>query len=356
VAVFAPRCYWDIDMKLNHIRDVIAVAERGSLRSAARHLGIAQPAITRSIRELEHELGATLFVRHVDGVALTPMGEAFLRRATVIQLELERTKDEIRQLQGAKTGSVAVGLSTAGHVALLPRVLKPFAKTYPEVRLRIVEGLFPVMEAELVDGTIDFYVGPLAEDSVSSEFAVEKLFDNRRIMVARRGHPLARAKSLSELTGAKWVATSVTIASEAELGPVFARFKLPPPFIAARTQTALSMIAVAAYSDYLAMLPVQWLDFVKRGRLLSHVDVREELIAPAICVVRRSRLLSRRSPNICAICSAARPLISNRPSKTDGSPVIPVSYRARCFAICRLRRVACQNSCQSGRKRRVLTW
>jgi len=71
---------------------------------------------------------------------------------------------------------------------------------------------------------------------------------------------------------------------------VFARFKLPPPFIAARTQTALSMIAVAAYSDYLAMLPVQWLDFVKRGRLLSHVDVREELIAPAICVVRRSRL------------------------------------------------------------------
>jgi DNA-binding transcriptional LysR family regulator len=49
-------------MKLNHIRDVIAVAERGSLRSAARHLGIAQPAITRSIRELEHELGAPLFV------------------------------------------------------------------------------------------------------------------------------------------------------------------------------------------------------------------------------------------------------------------------------------------------------
>ncbi len=277
-------------MKLNHIRDVIAVAERGSLRSAARHLGIAQPAITRSIRELEHELGAMLFIRHVNGVALTPMGEAFVRRATAIQLELERTKDEIRQLKGVKTGTVAVGLSTAAHVALLPRVLKPFGKSFPEVQLRIVEGLFPTMEAELWDGLIDFYVGPLAEDSASSDFVVEKLFDNRRIVVGRRNHPLVRAKSLADLRGAKWVATSVTISSEAELGPVFARFKLRPPVVAAQTQTALSMIVLAAYSDYLAMLPEQWLDFVKTGRMLQHIDVREELVAPSICIVQRARL------------------------------------------------------------------
>lgn len=277
-------------MKLNQIRDVIAVAERGSLRGAARHLGIAQPAITRSIRELEHELGVSLFVRQVSGVVLTPMGEAFVRRATAIQLELERTKDEIRQLKGMKTGSIAVGLSTAVHVALLPRVLKPFGRRFPDVTMKIVEGLFPAMEAELHDGSIDFYVGPLAEDSVSSEFTVEKLFDNRRIVVGRRNHPLARARSLAELASAKWVATSLTVSSEAELGPVFARFKLPPPIVAARTQTALSMIVLAAYSDYLAMLPAQWLDFVESGKLLHYFDVREELVAPSICVVRRARL------------------------------------------------------------------
>lgn len=287
-------------MKLNHIRDVIAVAERGSLRSAARHLGIAQPAITRSIRELEHELGAALFVRQVNGVVLTPMGDAFLRRATAIQLELQRTKDEIQQPKGIKSGTVAVGLSTAAHVALLPRALKTFVRSFPDVQLRVIEGLFPAMEAELFDGSIDFYVGPLAEDSASSEFAVEKLFDNRRIVVGRRNHPLARAKSLAELKGAKWVTTSVTISSEAELGPVFARFKLPAPAIVARTQTALSMIVMAAYSDYLAMLPEQWLDFVRTGRLLHHIDVRQELVAPSICIVRRARLpLTPAAENLC---------------------------------------------------------
>ncbi len=101
---------------------------------------------------------------------------------------------------------------------------------------------------------------------------------------------MARAKSLADLKGAKWVTTSVTISSDAELGPVFARFKLDPPVVAARTQTALSMIVLAAYSDYLAMLPEQWLNFVKTGRMLQHIDVREELVAPSIRIVRRARL------------------------------------------------------------------
>lgn len=64
-------------IKLTHLRDVVAAAELGSLRAASRHLGIAQPAISRSIREIENELGATLFQRHQQGIRLTAVGEAF---------------------------------------------------------------------------------------------------------------------------------------------------------------------------------------------------------------------------------------------------------------------------------------
>jgi LysR family transcriptional regulator of abg operon len=63
-------------VRLNQIRDVVAIADHGSLRSAAQHLGLAQPALTRSIRELEHELKVDLFERHARGMALTPYGEA----------------------------------------------------------------------------------------------------------------------------------------------------------------------------------------------------------------------------------------------------------------------------------------
>lgn len=277
-------------MKLTQLNHMIAVAELGGLRRAARHLGIAQPAVTRSIQELEHELGVTLFERSAAGMTLTPIGEAFVRRGTAVQRELERARDEVQQLKGIGTGTVSIGLSTAPHVSMLPMVLQPFCKHYPDVRLRITEGLFPAIEADMRGGAIDFYVGPLAEESLGGDYVSEKLFDNHRVILARRGHALRNARSLAELADARWVATSVTMDSDAELAPLFERHGLPKPVTAVLAQSALSMITVAAASDVLAMLPQQWLGFVRSGRLLTHIKVREELAAPAICVVRRARL------------------------------------------------------------------
>ena len=71
-------------MKLNAIRDFLAVAERGSLRAAARQVGGSQPAMSRSIQELERELGVALFQRTAGGVRLTTMGEVFLDRKSVV--------------------------------------------------------------------------------------------------------------------------------------------------------------------------------------------------------------------------------------------------------------------------------
>ncbi|MFT3722113.1 MAG: LysR substrate-binding domain-containing protein [Hyphomonadaceae bacterium] len=293
-------------MKLNQIRDVVIVAERGSLRSAARHLGVAQPSITRNIRELEHELGVELFERRVSGMVLTPLGEAFVRRAAAIQLDLERARDEIQQLKGVATGAITVALSTAAHLAMLPRILPPFVKRFPDVRVKIVEGLFPAMEAGLHDGAIDFYVGPLGENSMVAELVVERLFDNFRMVVCRRNHPLAGAKSLAELSGARWVATSVTWNPDAELGPIFERHNLPVPRISVEAQTGLSMMLVAAHSDLLAMLPRQWQHLVDVAGLLQRIDVKETLAAPTICIARRARLpLTPAAEHLCDLVRRA---------------------------------------------------
>ena len=95
-------------MKLSQLQHVLAVSEMGSLRGAGRHLGIAQPAITRSIRDIEQELGATLFERHAKGVRLTEIGKAFLARAHAVQAELVRAKDEVEQLKGRLSGKASM--------------------------------------------------------------------------------------------------------------------------------------------------------------------------------------------------------------------------------------------------------
>lgn len=147
-------------MKLHHLRDIVAIAERGSLRAAARHLAVAQPALTRSVRELERELGAALFERRTRGMILTPMGSAFVRRARSILGEMRRAREEVEQLHGGTRGKVVAGLSLAAHVALFPKALSRFYARYPQVQLHIIDGAYPGLEAGVKDGSVDFYVGP----------------------------------------------------------------------------------------------------------------------------------------------------------------------------------------------------
>ena len=80
-------------MKLNHLRDVVAVADRGGLRAAARHLNLAQPALTRSLGEIERELDASLFERGARGTTLTATGQAFVARARSILNEVLPASD-----------------------------------------------------------------------------------------------------------------------------------------------------------------------------------------------------------------------------------------------------------------------
>jgi len=277
-------------MKLNQLRDVIAIAERGSLRGAARHLALAQPALTRSVHELERELGAPLFERRARGMRLTPMGESFVRRANAILTEVRRARDEVEQLSGGVGGKVVAGLSLAPHVALLPKALPMFRKRYADVQLHVIEGLLPTLESGLKDGSVDFYVGPQDERRLPSELVQEKLFDNTRVILGRIGHPLAGARSLRDLAGAEWAASSVTFKAEEEFRELFEQHNLAPPRLMLRSQSALTLMVTLANSDLLTMVPVQWTRFPPIANMLAAIPVKETFRAPPIVVVRRGEL------------------------------------------------------------------
>ncbi len=274
-------------MKFSAVRDFLAVAERGGLRAAARHLGLAQPVITRSIQELEKELGVPLFERSAKGVRLTPMGETFLRRAYAVRNELQKAKEEIDQLRGQAHGTVTACLSSVSHLALLPYALGAFRKQYPTIHLHIIDGVFPNVEAQLVEGRIDFYVGP-TPPAVPRELQAEKLFDNTRVILGRKDHPLAKARSLKELVDAEWITTSITTKAEEELGPLFAEHGLPPPRLAMRAESAQTFLVSMVYSDLLMMVPVQWVKFPLWRDVLQQVKVKESLPAPPVHIVRRA--------------------------------------------------------------------
>jgi len=277
-------------MKLNQLRDMVAIVERGSLRAAARHLEVAQSALTRSIRELERELGSTLFEREAKGMVLTPMGRLFYQRASSAVNELRRAKEEMEQARGGTQGTVVAGLSIMPHVGMLPDALPLFRQRFPGVVLKLIEGLYPAIEPGLRDGTIDFYLGASPQGPVAPGLVSEVLFRNTRLVVGRRGHPLAGVRSIKALAGAEWVTPSITANATEDLNELFASLDLAPPRIQLQAHSAMSLIVALASTDLLAMLPQQWNDFPLTEGALQVIRVRERLPAPDIVFVRRADL------------------------------------------------------------------
>ena len=274
-------------MKLSHFRDVLAVAEHGSLRAAGRQLGATQPAITRSIRDIEHELGVSLFERHAKGVRLTEMGRAFVRRAEAVLSEVRRAQEEIGQLKGRMTGEVSVALSTATIMSLMPRAIAQFRRKFPDAVLKIHESFFQPIERDLLSGRIDLYVGPLDATGGTPRFAVEPLFENRRVIVARAGHPLAGATTLDELVGARWVRPTLSAhIVEGDFEALFERAGLPRPDIVVHARSALITVLAVADSDLLTVVPRQWLDLPLLAGVIAPLALPPLAAAP-IAIVRR---------------------------------------------------------------------
>jgi LysR family transcriptional regulator of abg operon len=278
-------------MKLSQIRDVLAVAELGSLRAAGRHLGVGQPSITRSIRDIEHELGAALFERNSKGVHLTTIGAAFLRRAATVEQELRRAKEEVVQLKGGSIGQVSIAVSVAAGIALTPMVFQQFRKRYPEGLVRVTESLFQPVEADINEGRVDFYVGALDITVPRSSLSIEKLFGNTRVILARKGHRLVQARNLKELAKAEWIRPTLSPRStEAEFDDMFTSLGLPAPRIVMHSRSALLTVLTVASSDLLTVGPQQWLEYTAFADRLQSITVVQSLEAVPVCLVRRSSM------------------------------------------------------------------
>jgi DNA-binding transcriptional LysR family regulator len=193
-------------------------------------------------------------------------------------------------VKGKDFGVITVAFSAAGHLALLPKMINPFRRRFPNMRLKVVEGTFPVLETDIRDGIIDLYYGAVSRGASDPALVVDTLFENKRIIVARPGHPLGKATTLAALAGASWVAAPVAIDSDSEVNSLFEGEGLPAPHIAMQAATCMSLLSIIAASDLLAPLPQQWIDFIDSTHLVERIPIQKVQTAPRICAVRRANI------------------------------------------------------------------
>ncbi|WP_323120471.1 LysR family transcriptional regulator [Burkholderia alba] len=193
-------------LNLTQLQAFVSAAHHKSLRAAARELGVTQPAVTHTLRELEHALNAELLVRSVRGVELTACGHALLPRAEQLLGDMRRTVEAVEQVKGELSGRIAVGTMPSIALTALPRAVVKFRATMPNVHLSMEEVTVPDALARLRNGTLDIaaihHIPALDRD-----FTQVPLLSTEFVVAMREGHPLARARHLSDLLDAEWIVT-----------------------------------------------------------------------------------------------------------------------------------------------------
>lgn len=152
-------------MDLRQLKTFICVAESGSLSRASDRLRIAQPALSRQIKLLEHQVGVPLFDRHIRGMELTEAGSDLLRRVSGVVRQLETTMQDIQSTHSEISGNVALALMPTIAMVIASRIVSKVSEELPQVSLRIREGYSVDIIEWMQRGDVDisFLYGPASD-------------------------------------------------------------------------------------------------------------------------------------------------------------------------------------------------
>lgn len=255
-------------MREAHLRDFIAVIESGSVRSAARKLGLTQAAVSKNLRALERSLGVPLLVRMNQGVEPTEYGKVALRRARIVDAELRRLQEELDRLSGERQGRITVGLSATAEVLLLPTALTRFHEQHPEVLVSLLGGRSASTIAALREAKVDFAIGPVPPGDTASDLLVERLCNSELGIVARADHPQADCAELAELAHLPWTFAVRQPDGTPAVSAVFAQRGLGSPKLAAHCDSGSALVSVLLQTDAVSLTSVAALQpLVSRGLL-----------------------------------------------------------------------------------------
>lgn len=188
----------DTRIKFRHLVCFLEVARQGTLARAADKLAVSQPAISKTLKELEELLGATLFDRSKAGVALTEAGVAFMRYAGPC---VQALRDGVNSLRSGEheSGTVRLGVLSTVESLLIPEVVRRLHERHPALVASVVTGPSAYLLSQLHVGELDLVVGRMTDSPQIQGLTFEHLYSESMTLVVRAGHPLLEVAQAQQL-------------------------------------------------------------------------------------------------------------------------------------------------------------
>ena len=177
-------------IRLRHLHTFVAVAHQGTLGRAAETLNLSQPALSKTLNELEQLTGTRLFERGRLGAQLTLVGEQFLTHAVKVLDALNSAGQALNRKEGLNNDIVRIGALPTAALGILPTVIGQFHKQQKDITLQVATMNNTMLLAGLKSGEIDIGIGRMSDPDLMSGLNYELLFLESLKLVVRPGHPL----------------------------------------------------------------------------------------------------------------------------------------------------------------------
>jgi len=284
--------YVRTSFKPRHLQLLVALDEIRHLGKVAASINVSQPAVSKTLGELERGLGLKLFERTARGVVPTTYGECLIRHARVMLSELALTRDELRGLASGSSGSIRVGVLATAALELLPHALAVLKSRRPGISVLVREGTVETLLPELLLGNLDLIVGRLPDGHAAQELGEMTLMEEGVSIVAGRHHPLAGRKRLrwSDLKPYPWVLPPVNTLLREPLERVFEVHGIAIPVNRIETLSVHVIRAYLHYTDAIAALATDVSSYYESLGLLAVLPLEmPRLVRPVGVVWSRHR-------------------------------------------------------------------
>lgn len=182
--------YFKREVRIRHLRAVVEIEESILLTKAAERLNVSQPALSKTLAEIEASIGEALFDRSRVGLKPTAVGAAFVRAARSVLAELDKANTAINAIANVEQRTLLIGAMPTSGITFLSQAIQDLQVTQPDLTIRIVDGPTPALLHQLVAGRLHVVIGANMRQSIPEALEMVNLYEDRMQIVMGQDHPL----------------------------------------------------------------------------------------------------------------------------------------------------------------------
>jgi DNA-binding transcriptional LysR family regulator len=275
------------NLKLRHLQLLVALDEFRHLGRAAEFLSLTQPAVSKTLAEIERGFGLELFVRSTRGTEPTAYGESIVRFARSVLADYGRTRDEIAAVASGAAGRTSVGAMVVATPVLLARAVELLKERSAQTTVAIEEGDLTRLLPRLRVGELDLFVGRLEPGYAAPDLETERLYEEPMRIVAPPGALPARrgGPTWAELAARPWVMPPPWASSRIKLNQMFYKHRLDPPVDVIESASYLVTLTFIRSRGALGFVARSVAEHLAREDLVDVLDVQVPIELPPVGII-----------------------------------------------------------------------